>query len=92
LSESLVIPERARETVLVAPQTSEATLSIEISSDLMFQLQTEYARRRAESNPRPLTIDGFLELCTVVGLERLAALPVEQALDLVLSEVDEGDA
>jgi hypothetical protein len=78
--------------LVFAQRASEATLTVEIDSELMNALEVEFASRKAESNPGTITFDGFLELCTVVGLERLAALPVEQALDLVLSEVDEGDA
>ena len=69
--------------LVFAERTSERQLSIEIPSDLMSQLQTEYARRRAESNPGTVAFNDFLQLVVIVGLEKLAALDPRDVLALV---------
>jgi len=74
--------------LVFAERTSERQLSIEIPSDLMSQLQTEYARRRAESNPGTITFDAFLQIIIDVGLERLLGVTAEEALVLVEEDLD----
>jgi len=69
-----VIPERAGEAALV---------SVELPEEVWDELEIEYRRRRAESNPSTITFNEFQELCIVAGLERLQQLSAEEALALV---------
>jgi len=64
-------------------------LSIEISSDLMANLEREFQTRNREMNPG-ITFDAFVRVIIDVGLERLLQLSPEEALALVEREEEEG--
>mgnify|MGYP007084742113 CR=1 FL=1 len=79
-----MIPERASESILVAPrETSGAILTLELSEDLLTQLQTEHMRL---SNPSPLSWDRFLTACLVFGLDEMERTSAEQLLSDILEE------
>jgi hypothetical protein len=64
-----------------------SNLTLSIPPDLAKALRDEYSRleQLSPQNPGAPSSDRFLRFCIVLGLEQLAEMPAEEALNLVLN-------
>ena len=70
------------ETVLnERPAESTHPLVVEISEELEQALRSEHVRLSAEANPTLIGWDLFLAGCLIIGLDRLAQISAEEALE-----------